>query len=286
MKNLMSNSIREVWKVKNGIGAALVSMDKSVLKMYSRGLLHSYVMGSLDVLEYDAKNFSNVDELEELIEIYTFNGKILFNNFDLTKIEIIETDLNQISLGKIKYYSRINSTVIHNADSTLIKALNRNKAGVEITYSEGTSSVAIKTISCNGVQTIRTPKVDKRGCKYIIRENTIIYINELIYNLTRLYTGLPIQIGEYNHTYPASWQDREIISMDAGDICSHEQNMRHWELCNKIYKITGKKCQIPSYSDNIYSLLGIDTSNCMGRLDFENRVDGLLDIGAIQEIKE
>ena len=91
----------------------------------------------------------------------------------------------------------------------------------------------------------------KRGDEHV----TTISVNEFIWQFDRLYRGLPLVLtGEYNHFARISQRDEEF-GVNAGDVCTDEQNDAHKMLTNKIYEDTGLVCRVPSYGA-AYAMLG------------------------------
>lgn len=135
------------------------------------------------------------------------------------------------------------------------------------------------------------PRQNKQERYGINRNNTGIAINELLYNLERIYNNLPAEVGEFNHFYLMKWQKRsggEVFSVNAGDIVTKELNNAHGALAQKIERISGLKCAVFSYYNKInnpYSLLGMDCRKKEQRTLFKNEVSKFIQSGDLRVIK-
>lgn len=197
------------------------------------------------------------------------------------RIQVVEKKTN-----KMRFYNLINR-VVHKADGLVhtLTATYASGSKFTLTYTEGgtVSSVHMSTTNRSGVNKKLTPHYSNRGVLSINRENSEMSINELIYNLQLAAHGHPVEVGEYNHFTPRAWGTPERFGVMQGDIVPRAQNRIHWQLCQRIYKYTGKKCSCPSWGV-VYSLLGINIRTKQGKADFRNKVSQYIASGDIQEV--
>ena len=136
----------------------------------------------------------------------------------------------------------------------------RDGSGIGVQFVMGchANDVKVYSIYKNGVKKIKSLR-DNRGRLAVTVNGTVISVNELIFQLWIMSFGFPCKSGEYNHHYPACWAGvaDEIFAPTSGDVCSHEQNVAHWNCIFRIYKETGYKCSMGTYSKG-YSILSED----------------------------
>lgn len=161
---------------------------------------------------------------------------------------------------KFQYLSSIKAATLEKVGKiTVVKIVEGDDRQCEIRYQDGTSNMEIYAISINGRRTKLSPRVT--GVRHSInRNNTLICVNELIHQASRLANGLSVELGDYNHHLPCAFlkklNKKEVFSVWTGDICTKDQNKAHWLLCNRVYKETGLMCSFKSYTQ-AYKLLGL-----------------------------
>lgn len=189
--------------------------------------------------------------------------------------------------NKMRFYNLI-SNVEHESNGLVhtLTATYASGSKFSLTYTEGgnDSSVYMSTTNRSGVTKKLTPHYSGRGVLCLNRENSELSINELIYNLTLGALGRPFEIGEYNHYTPIAWGIPEKFGILQGDIVPRSQNKIHWQLCQRIKKMTGKKCSCPSWGV-CYSLLGLNIRTKKGKIEFINEVNKYIASGDIEEVK-
>lgn len=126
---------------------------------------------------------------------------------------------------------------------------NGRKTIVEFSMGCHAEQVSVYSVRVDGVKVKLSP-YNNGGRLSVNRNNSSVSINELIHQFWRMSYGFPVQHGEYNHNFPACWAGiaGEIFSPTSGQICSHEQNVAHWNCLLRIYKETGYKCSMDAYS--------------------------------------
>jgi hypothetical protein len=88
--------------------------------------------------------------------------------------------------------------------------------------------------------------------------------------MNRIYQGLPVVEGTYNHFFPIAY-GAEVISANAGDVVPKVQNDLHWDLARKIKMDTGWKCWLPSYNKQVYALAGLTKITDQHLINLENQ---------------
>lgn len=186
------------------------------------------------------------------------------NNMVLNNLEVLKEyeRAHEGAPRKFEYLKAIKGVTNHEHNGyKVVEILQGDGSKCVIAYKEGTSDMRIFSINTVGATTQLRPRyVGYKRC--INRNNTLININELIYQADRITNNLPVELGSYNHHLPSAFigigNQREIFSVKTGDICSFEQNNIHWGLCSRVYKDTGLMCSFKSYT-KAFELLSIKT---------------------------
>ncbi|WIV13193.1 hypothetical protein [Proteiniborus sp. MB09-C3] len=152
----------------------------------------------------------------------------------------------------IKLVKKVTNVDEQNRTVVTHMALEGNDDIIVISHIPNTNLLGIYTVSASGKKQVLTPSI-RNNRTSINRDNTSVCVNELIWQFDRIANGLDVVIGQYNHYLPVSFIERlninELFGVDSGDVVDRNQNMLHWNICNKIRIKTGLLCKISSYSN-------------------------------------
>jgi hypothetical protein len=173
---------------------------------------------------------------------------------------------------KFEYFKNI-IEVSKTVDGDKIKLIGKHRNGQHliVEYVDGAGHADCHVFSVNNAGvTSRLETVNDKGRLRVNRNNSRVHVNEIIWQLDRIYQGLPVIEGSYNHFYPIAYGS-EVMSASSGDVIPKVQNELHWDLARKIKKDTGWKCWLPSYGKQVYALAGLTKITDQHLINLENQ---------------